>query len=75
MPMRHLVTYKCADDLGRRHDVQLWEDFNTVRSATGATTEVSGEQELRLIDGSLVGYIDDRTFQVLHDDTILHRVD
>jgi len=75
MPMRHLVTYECADDLGRRHDVQLWQDFNTGRSPEGEVSELPGTQELRLIDGRPVGYIDDRTFQVLDDDTILRRVD
>lgn len=75
MPMRHLVTYECADDLGRRHDVQLWQDFNTGRLSKGEVTEVPGTQELRLVGGSPVGYIDERTFQVLDNDTILRRVD
>lgn len=75
MPMRHLATYECADDLGRRHDVQLWQDFNTGRSHAGEVIELPGTQELRLVDGRLVGHIDERTFQVLDDDTILRRVD
>jgi hypothetical protein len=75
MPMRHLATYECADDLGKRHDVQLWQDFNTGRSPSGEIAELAGTQELRLVDGRSVGYIDERTFQVLDDDTILRRVD
>ncbi|MBB3713835.1 hypothetical protein FHS00_003442 [Limimaricola variabilis] len=75
MPMRHLATYECADDLGKRHDVQLWQDFNTGSSPAGEIAELAGRQELRLVDGRPVGYIDERTFQVLEDDKILRRVD
>ncbi|GAD57204.1 hypothetical protein [Limimaricola cinnabarinus] len=75
MPMRHLATYECADDFGKRHDVQLWQDFNTGRSPAGEIAELAGTQELRLVDGRPAGYIDERTFQVLDDGMILRRVD
>jgi len=75
MPMRHLVTYECADDLGKRHDVQLWQDVNTGRSPAGEIAELAGTRELLLVDGRPVGYIDERTFQVLDEGTILRRVD
>lgn len=71
--MRHLATYECADDLGKRRDVQLWQDFNTGCSPAGKIAELAGRQELRLVDGHPLGYIDERTFQVLDDGTILRR--
>ncbi len=59
----------------KRHDVQLWQDFNTNRSLAGEIAELAGRQELRPVNGHSVGYIDERTFQVLDDGTILRRVD
>jgi hypothetical protein len=72
--MRKLVgKYIARTDDGRTFQVLEYQDFIDAGSKDGADS-IPGQKWLRLADGSAVNFIDERTWEIVSDGTILRRL-
>lgn len=74
MPMREISRILCKDENGKSCQLIVYEHFTTIEASSGGQCEVTGHQEARLLDGSIVTYRNKDTFEVVKTGKLIRRI-
>jgi hypothetical protein len=70
---REVERFTAVSDDGQRHTIIAMQEMIEV-NAVGQHTWIKGLKRMQLPDGSPVNYIDPNTFQIVHTDLIVRKV-
>jgi len=74
MSRREIIgRYKCADGDGNEYTVVESQEIITARHMNGES-EMRGTKACSLLDGSPVNFVDDMSFKIVGNGTIIRRV-